>query len=155
MEYLDNLLTRVKKETSKSSIEILIERLILLNQGIIVREIWQRWEKAQSVDGGYITNQKTGSSVYASEEYAIFKNQMNPLAGYGHIDLTLTGGLSENLTIKKDNNKYKIFSTDEKYNKIGKKYGFKEFGLTEAEMIQFLEELYLVSVSSILTQIYK
>lgn len=152
MEYLDNILSATKRETSRSSIEILIDNLIMLNQGIIVREIWQRWEKGQSVDGGVIGKY---SNTPLGQAYAKLKNQMNPLAGFGNVDLNLTGSLSENLTIKKESGNYKIFSTDEKYLKIGKKYGFDEFGITEDEMLDFLTEMYSTATETILTKIYK
>lgn len=152
MEYLANILTKVNRETSRPSIEKLIDDLISLNQGIIIQEIWRRWELGNSVDGGKIG---TYSKSPLGQAYAAQKNKQNPLAGYGNVDLTLSGALGENLTVKKQGGNYKIFSTDEKYQKIGAKYGFDEFGLTEGEMLDFLSELFSVGTQTILTKIYR
>ena len=148
MNYLDKINEKAKFNLKHLQLKILIERLILLNQGNVIREIWKRWEKGLSVNGGEI------QPKYRSKEYQAFKKSINPLAG-GKVDLTLTGALEEALTIKKQGDKFKIYSTDEKYNKIGKKYGFNEFGLNETEMIEFLEELHSVSLNTILTNIYR
>ena len=80
---------------------------------------------------------------------------MNPKAG-GHVDLTLTGALSENITVKKQTQEtFLIYSTDEKYDKIGSKYGFDEFGLSDEEWHEMQEEILSFVIETILNKTYE
>ncbi len=131
---------------SRSEITRLVGDLVILNSGVLITDVKQRWQKGQSIEGGIIGR-------YSWESYRLFKQQMNPLAG-GNVDLMLTGALSEGLTVRKNGKDYQIFSTDSKYDKIGKKYGYKEFGVTEQELNAFFDELYEFAFETLLQQIW-
>jgi hypothetical protein len=148
MDYLKNIHEKVKVNTSRSFIEKLVDDLILLNSGNVIKEIANRWKYGLSVDGGKIGR-------YASEEYALFKYEQNPLAGLGNVDLDLFGDLKEGLFLKRTStNKFTILSSDEKYKKIGVKYGFEEFGLTEEQLYEFLGDLEYFAFETIVKKIY-
>jgi len=142
--YLDDIVLRI--ETEKRKTAQLLDGMIQLNFPNIQSDILRRWSFGQSVDGGII-------GTYFSDEYRQYKIELNPLAG-GNVDLTLTGSLGEKLNIKKIGKNYQIFSEDEKYEKIGKKYGFEEFGLTEEERYLFFEELISFTLETQLKSIY-
>lgn len=142
--YLDDILLKI--ETEKRKTAQLLDGMIQLNFPNIQSDILRRWSFGKSVDGGII-------GTYFSDEYRQYKIELNPLAG-GNVDLTLTGSLGEKLNIKKIGKNYQIFSEDEKYEKIGKKYGFEEFGLTEEERYLFFEELISFTLETQLKSIY-
>ena len=146
---MNNLLNRIQSYASERAVEHAVDRSIELNQGILVRWVWERWEKGEGVDG-------PGSVIgeYANEQYREKKVKMNPKAR-GFVDLTYTGALSENLTVRKSGTKYIIYSTDSKYTKLGVKYGFRQFGITDEQKDLFLREMEAVATDSILTQIYR
>lgn len=148
MSYLDTYHKKVKEKVSKSSISRLVGDLIIINSPNMINAVKARWLIGKSVDGGIIGR-------YSNDDYRAYKMSLNPKAG-GNVDLTLTGALSDNLTIRKTgSNIYEIFSTDEKYNSIGVKYGFEEFGLTEQEMSEMLNEIYSFALETILNDIWK
>lgn len=148
MDYMNAILARTNQFASSKAIEVALDRTIELNQGILVRQVWERWEQGEGVDG-------PGSVIgkYVEESYRKKKMEMNPKAK-GFVDLTYTGALGDNLTLKKSGTKFIIYSTDPKYQSLGKKYGFKQFGVTDQQKFEFLEQAKAVVMDSILTQIY-
>lgn len=147
MSYLDNYIKNFQKETNKSNVSDLIFELIILNTANIAKDVRRRWLIGESIDGGVI-------GTYSNDEYAMYKASINPLAN-GNVDLTLTGSLGEKIQIKKvGNNNFEIFSTDEKYKKIGKKYGFEEFGLNELQENKLFNELYEFALETIMKKVW-
>jgi hypothetical protein len=69
---------------------------------------------------------------YQNGEYANEKNQMNPLAGFGNVDLIYTGSFSSKLFLKSTNPRLFIFdSTDNKTDNLVGKYGLDILGLNQ------------------------
>lgn len=143
----DNLLIALKQETTESSLKKTVGDTIQINSTDIIRLVKNRLKYGQSVDGGKV-------GTYASEEYAAMKHQQNPLAGFGNVDLFLTGSLSDDITVIKKGERFEILSTDEKYSKIANKYGAEEFGLTEDQLQEFLHECYISSLNTIINKTY-
>lgn len=80
---------------------------------------------------------------------------LNPSAG-GHVDLTLTGSLGDGLTVKKITNiDFQILSTDSKYDKIGNKYGFEEFGITDLEWHDLEQEILNFAIETMINRTYE
>lgn len=105
----------------------------------------------ESVLGGFIGDY---SSSQMGRDYRAYKMSINPRAK-GQVDLTLTGALGDGLTIKKiTQTDFKIFSVDEKYNKIGSKYGFDEFGLTDLEWYEMQTELLAFAIENAIKLTY-
>lgn len=147
MSYLTKYINRFKSETSQGNLSSIIFELLVLNTPNIATEVRRRWIIGESIDGGLI-----GS--YSWGEYAMFKAQMNPMAG-GNVDLTLTGSLGENINIRKvGNNNYEIFSTDEKYMKIGNQYGFEEFGLNELQQDELFNDLFDFALQTLMQKVW-
>lgn len=146
MDYIAAYQKSLKKTISRNEIEGLVGELIILNTGVAIRQVKDRWKHGEGVNGGIIGR-------YSWESYRMFKQSMNPLAG-GTVDLFLTGALSEGLTIRKTGAKYQIFSTDIKYTEIGLKYGFEEYGLTEQQALEFFDQLYEFAVETILNELW-
>ena len=124
MEYIDYELEDI--ENIRNSFELIIDECILSLKDEIRKLIKERWLKGESVDGGSI-------GEYLSSTYKKLKLNKNPKAR-GRVDLTLTGSLGNEIDIvRRNNGDYEIISNDSKYNSIGSKYGFKEFGLTKEQ----------------------
>lgn len=138
MEYTDealefNMLTR-------KSFPELVRRNMYEVKNKVREIIKERWLSGQSVYGGNITNQLTGLG-YSNPLYAKLKLSKNPRAG-GHVDLTFTGSLGDKITLQEvSGGDYMIVSTDSKYDMIGSKYGYEEFGLTPEETEKVLDIL--------------
>lgn len=126
----------------------MVDELILTNSGIIIRHVKNRWLQGESVHGGII-------ATYRWEDYRQYKQMLNPKAG-GTVDLTLTGALGNGLAIKKAGNRqYQIYSVDRKYQKIGQKYGFEEFGLTPEQEYEYFEQLFDFATSMIIAELWE
>lgn len=148
MTYLETYQTQFKSQTVKSVVEKTVFDLIILNAPNIYKEVRRRWLIGESIDGGII-------GTYRSQEYAMFKASINPLAN-GNVDLTLTGSLGDELSIRRTSeNLYEIFSRDEKYQKIGRKYGFEEFGLNDEQEYELLNELFDFALTTIMNKIWQ
>ena len=78
---------------------------------------------------------------YANAEYAAYKNQLNPLPGYGNPDLRLTGAFYRGIYSAFNNGQLEINSTDSKTADLQKKYGEDNmFGLSEKFRIEHVKE---------------
>lgn len=147
MDYITSYQQELRK-VSRGEIESLVGDLIFLNSGIAITDVKSRWERGKGVNGGII-------GTYLWEDYRLYKQSINPLAG-GNVDLFLHGDLAEGLTLRKTGKaEYQIFSTDEKYGKLGKQYGFEEFGLTEEQAIEFFDQLYVFAVETLLNRLWE
>ena len=96
------------------------------NEKWIREKIKNRWSLGKKPDGSII-------GLYRSEEYAREKFSKNTSAGFGNVDLTLTGSLWRGIQISGFNDKYEIFSSDSKYEEITEKYGDYNFNITDDE----------------------
>lgn len=143
----DSLLNSLQSESSESRLKQLISNIIMMNSTEILNMVKGRLKYGKGVNGGSI-------GTYKSNEYAVFKNKQNPLAGFGNVDLYLTGELSDNITVRRKGDRMEIISTDEKYSKIANKYGAYQFGLTDEQMQEFLQECYYVALESLINRTY-
>lgn len=126
--------------------------MVIINSPNIIKQVRSRWLIGESVLGGFIGEY---SSSAMGQDYKAYKLSINPSAG-GHVDLTLTGSLGEGLTVKQQSAEtFLVYSTDSKYDKIGSKYGFEEFGLAEQEWKQMQEEILTVVLDSIMNKTYQ
>lgn len=145
MSYIDDYSLQLNREVL--NIPKFVADMIILNAGNIVNEVKRRWIIGKSVDGGIIAE-------YRSEEYRQYKIGINPQAK-GFVDLHNTGSLADLLTVRKAGNLFEIYSTDSKFEKIGKKYGFEEFGLSSEEQEQLFAEIYDFVVESIMNKLWR
>lgn len=110
-----------------------IESWMEKNEDRILKLAKDRMMRGDGVNGGII-----GS--YKSKDYELFKAELNPLAG-GVVDLFLTGSLQKGMEIIDDNNlTFEIVSSDKKYDIIADKYGAEQFGLTDEQKEQIINE---------------
>jgi hypothetical protein len=77
---------------------------------------------------------------YKQEWYADRKNMMNPLAGYGQVDLKHTGRFYDNITVAIINDELIIESTDGKNEALIEKYGENIFGINEDFKQRYIDE---------------
>lgn len=125
--------------------------VIIINSPNLIKQVRSRWLIGESVDGGIIGEY---SNSPMGQDYKAYKLSLNPSAG-GNVDLTLTGALSEGITLKQQGTEsFLIYSTDSKYDEIGSKYGFEEFGLSDQEWYEMQQEILSVVLESILNKSY-
>ena len=123
----------------------IVSDILVLNTANVVTDVKNRLEYGQSVNGGIIAR-------YRNPIYAEMKQALNPKAG-GTVDMILTGSTVENLTLRKiSEGIYQIFSTDEKYATLAKKYGSQEFGITDEQRFQLYEDIIILAELEILRQ---
>lgn len=150
VNYLKKPIQNLKQK--RSQLPKIIGELIIINSPNILRQVRKRWLIGESVFGGFIGEY---SSSKIGQDYKAYKMSINPSAK-GHVDLTLTGALGDGLTIKKaTQTSFEIFSTDEKYEKIGNKYGFAEFGLSDSEWLEMEDEIIAFVLESIINESYE
>ena len=137
MDYISPIKKKVKNRLSEAEILVGIE--IKEKEPWIRKKIRQRWLLGKKPDGSFI-------GVYSNSafgaEYAFFKNKINPTPGIGNVDLTLTGALGKGIKVSGFNDKYEIYSTDEKFDLIANKYGLYNFNITEEEKTELFKIIY-------------
>ena len=106
---------------------------------IIRQLIKQRWLLGKKPDGSLI-------GKYRDFEYADAKEQVNPMAGFGNVDLIDTGNLWRKIEIFKQGDSFEIFSTDSKFNKIADKYGDENFNITDKEEEELINEISIKTI---------
>lgn len=144
MDYIN----QIEVKATKINPQEIVTNLIILNAPNLIQKVRSRWQLGESVFGGAI-------GEYRSSEYRAYKISLNPKAG-GKVDLTLTGALSDGLALRPlGGEKFELFSNDEKYRKIGNKYGFSEFGLSDNEWQELQEELYQFALETMLNRTYE
>jgi hypothetical protein len=104
------------------------------NEKWIRKTIRNRWKLGKTPEGGVI-------GLYRSEIYADYKYGENPNAGFGNVDLTLTGALGRGIRISGFNEEYEIYSEDSKYEDIKDKYGEYNFNISEQEQIELFKRI--------------
>ncbi len=131
-----------------AKISELINNEILGNESYIAKLIRERWAVGEKPDGSAI-------GVYRNKAYAAEKYAKNPRAGLGFVDLTLTGSLGKNLKVSPYGSDYEIYSKDQKYGQIAKKYGDENFGIKPVEETELLESVEADVLSEVLRNTYK
>lgn len=87
-------------------------------------------------------------------EYAFFKNTINPLAGVGNVDLTLTGALGKGIKVKPLGESFEVFSTDSKFDEIADKYGDYNFNISEDEKKVLFDKIMAQVLNDIMDKSY-
>jgi len=140
-----------KAKSRLSEIQILVGIALKEREDWVRNKIRARWKLGKKPDGTFIGTYSTSSM---GAEYAFFKNQINPSAGLGQVDLTLTGALGKGIKISSFNDKAEIYSTDEKYDDIVSKYGDYNFNITEEEENELFTYIYDDINTKLLNYIY-
>lgn len=87
-----------------------------------------------------------GSKIgeYKSENYAEYKYDLNSTAGFGNVDLYLSGDFFFEMKLEgKGGTEYEISSDDWKNDDLVDKYGKDIFGMTEESRTRFIDGSYL------------
>jgi hypothetical protein len=84
-----------------------------------------------------------GIGQYASMEYAHMKSSMNSEAGFGNVDLILTGSFNQKMELSASGDSFKIDSADEKSTSLQLWYGTDVFGLTDENQRGYNHNVFL------------
>ena len=129
----------------------LIQNHVKLNEAEIRQTIRDRWLLGKDPDGNEI-------GIYSRSafgaEYAFFKNKINPSAGVGNVDLTLTGALGKGIKVKPLGGDFEIFSTDSKFDEIADKYGDYNFNISEDEKKVLFDKIMANVLNEIMDKSY-
>ena len=128
-------------------IQDLIDYQIHENENWIRQKIRDRWALGKKPDGSTI-------GLYRSEEYAREKFGGSSLAGFGNVDLTLTGSLWKGIQISGFKDEYEVFSTDSKYEDIVDKYGEYNFNISETEKKILFDRILVKILTDIMNKSY-
>jgi len=79
---------------------------------------------------------------YRSDSYAFTKNNLNPLAGFGNVDLMLTGAFANSLFPVKSTVGYMFDASDQKKGDLIAKYGMDIMGLSQKSFNKIQKEIY-------------
>lgn len=120
MGTIKNMLLRVQSINLPMQVPIIIDNT---NQSII--ELNQRQLYNDSEDSN-----NEALRLYGSLSYALEKNKLNPLPGFGRPDLYLTGAFFKGFNVRVTNTSFFINSSDGKTSNLVKKYTEDIFGLT-------------------------
>jgi len=105
--------------------EQLVEQIILSDRERLKEQKINEFERGLRPD-----NNRIGG--YQNGEYANEKNQMNPLAGFGNVDLIYSGSFVSKLFLKSlKNNEFLFDSSDVKKKNLVGKYGGDIMGLNQ------------------------
>lgn len=120
MDILDQL------ELVKSlDIEQMMDDSIEDNEAEIIDTITE----TQMLSGKSSTDEIIGE--YSSPIYARYKSSLNSKAGFGHVDLKVTGDLFSSFVLKKISGGFEINSNLSYFTKLIKKYGVEPFDLSD------------------------
>ncbi len=106
----------------RENLPVIIGECMLSEQEEIVRLNTDQMTEGLNADGEQI-------GEYHSQSYALEKNQQNPKAGFGNVDLYREGNFQGRMYLIATQGEYEISSLDEKTNKLIGKYGEDIFGL--------------------------
>lgn len=119
---------RLQPLLNLSKLQEIVQEIVLSDQDPLKREKINEWEQGLRPDKeiiGYYSNSEMGY------DYADFKNKINPRAGFGNVDLILTGQTSRSLFVKPAQKKGDyIFGMNDSHNLIGR-YGMDILGLNQ------------------------
>ncbi len=116
--FLDNFIA------VRENLPTLVGECMLTEQDAIVA-----MNAEQMLDG--VNTEDSPIGEYHSKGYALTKNELNPKAGFGNVDLKLTGDFQDRMYLIANNGEYEVNSSDEKTNKLIGQYGDEIFGLTD------------------------
>lgn len=126
-----------------------MQKIILSDQKNLKEEKISEFERGLRPD-----NKRIGG--YQSGEYANEKNQMNPLAGFGNVDLIYSGSFVSKLFVKPLTKNGFIFdSSDNKTGNLIGKYGLDIMGLNKEWFYKRQSEIYRLVLQQQIKQIYK
>ena len=141
-------ITNIANKISEKDIESLYNTYFKELFPQVRKTIKERWLRGKTPDGGRI-------GAYKVVNYALFKKEKNPLAGFYMVDSTLTGSLGNKITfLMLSESEYEIFSTDEKYNDIVEEYGDYNFNLREDEKTEISKQLTNKTILEIIKKSY-
>lgn len=115
----------------------IIEAEMYNNEEQIAKWIRDRWLTGKDPNGNLI-------GMYRFEDYAEEKYNLNSFAGFGNVDLTLSGRMGRSIEISGFNNSFEVFSTVGYYDEIVEKYGEVNFNITEPERKRLFDAIIMV-----------
>ena len=112
-------------------------------------------QKISELQRGLRSNEKRIGG-YQSGEYANEKNQMNPLAGFGNVDLIYSGSFVSKLFLRSKHSRSFIFdSSDDKTGNLVGKYGADILGINQDWFNKRTYDIYRLVLQERIKRIYK
>lgn len=113
-----------------------MREIVLSDQKALKEEKVSEFTKGEKPDG-------TKIGKYKDPEYAYFKNQINPVAGFGNVDLLLTRQFTGRMFVKPYASGFIFDSTDPKTPNL-LRYGYEIMGLNQDWFNQRQKDIYRI-----------
>ena len=128
------MLLRLQPIATKNWLENQVQSIVLSDQQKLKEQKVNEFERGLRPDGKRI-------GEYRNAEYAIFKDNINPLAS-GYVDLLLTRQFTGKMFVRPFNNGFIFNSTDVKTDNLIGKYGLDIMGLNQDWFNQRQKNIY-------------
>lgn len=115
------------------------DEIVMLNQR-------QLYTKSETQKGAKL-------DPYRSTVYAEYKYAMNPLAGLGRPDLSLTGDFYKAFYVKVTKTTFEVDSRDKKAGHLKEKYGDEIFGLSDDSLAELTKDYIEVALLTRIKQL--
>ena len=123
-------------QLQRCDFEEIFSTSVMANDAQIVDALHDQLQHGIKGDGEQI-------GEYQSENYAKAKFQMNSQAGFGNVDLKLTGDFYSGMALRKLEKDFQINSDDEKNVDLQNKYGIDIMSLTDERAGQVAQDYIL------------
>lgn len=126
---------RLSAVTNITMLREMVYQEILANEHIL-KDLKEEEFKVGNIYGN------NSNAFYKDYFYAAYKNQKNPLAGFGNVDLINEGDFIESFKLNKPKqNRYRWGATDKKRNMLVKDYGDGIMGMNQETFEKFQLEV--------------
>jgi hypothetical protein len=142
-------LSQLIRNLERMSVDSILSESVKNTDSDLLRLHSDQWKHGRSGDGDKI-------GKYKNKAYRRKKFEMNPLAGYGNVDLELFGELKRQRRVEIFSDSYFIISLDDKAEKLTEKYGediwrlspvyqktYVKTSLRAAAFLEFKRQLFL------------
>lgn len=147
MNYIQKYQLELSKEVA--NIETYVRANFFAYKPKIKSLIKERWKQGLRPNG-------TKIGRYFSGKYASEKSKQNPQAGFGNVDLILSGSLVNNIDVLlKNNSIFEVISRDDKFWKIAEKYGDDNFNLSDEQTEIIFKEIENEIINKILDKLWR
>lgn len=132
--------------------EQLVSKIVISDQKRLKEQKFNELEQGIRPDGdkiGYYSNSEMGY------DYADFKNKINPLAGFGNVDLLLTRSFYNKMFLIGNNRQFIFESSDIKTPNLKAKYGLDIMSISQEWFNTRQSDIYRLVLQQQIKDIYK
>jgi hypothetical protein len=144
---------RLQPLLNLSTIQELVKTIVVSDEKVLKERKINEFTHGEKPSGEKIG---TYSTSEMGQEYAYFKNQINPLAGFGNVDLLLSRSFTQKMFLNANGNNGRFIfnSTDNKTMNLKVKYGNEIMGLNQIWFSQRQKDIYRITLTYLIKTKY-